>query len=124
MGQYKINSIFQNKNVTFSERKVQKNKIYYTYVKFLLYFFDNQVISINFVVYLKNNQVLLDYISKPHSFEIIKIELLDFTSNSSISVSSHSYSQGGSITSVANILHNVEKSYDKGKFLLEESKKK
>lgn len=65
----------------------------------------------------------VDYISKPHSFEVIKIELLDLTSNSSISASSHPYSLGGLITSTANILQNVEKSYDKGKFLLEESKK-
>jgi hypothetical protein len=35
----------------------------------------------------------------------------------------HPNSQGGLITSVANILQKVEKSYDKGKFLLEESKK-
>lgn len=53
-------SKFQNKNYTLAERKVPKNKIFYNYVKFLLYFFDNQVISINFVVYLKNNQVVLN----------------------------------------------------------------
>ena len=65
----------------------------------------------------------VDYISKPHSFEVIKIELFDTQSNSSTSASSHPNSHGGLITSVANILQNIEKSYDKGKFLLEESKK-
>ena len=53
----------------------------------------------------------------------IKIELFDIQSNSSTSASSHPNSHGGLITSVANILQNIEKSYDKGKFLLEESKK-
>ena len=58
------------------------------------------------------------------SFEVIKIELLDFIeSNSSTSAPNHPNSQGGLIIRVAMILQNVEKSYDKGKFLLEESKK-
>ena len=59
--------------------------------------------------------------NKPYSFEVIKIELLDFIeSNSSISTANDPNSQGGLIINVANILQNVEKSYDKGKFLLEE----
>ena len=58
------------------------------------------------------------------SFEVIKIELLDSEiSNNSNLVPSGPNSQGGLSTRVANILQNVEKSYDKGKFLLEESKK-
>ena len=62
--------------------------------------------------------------NKPYSFEVIKIELLDFVeSNSSISIANGPNSQGGLSINVANILQNVEKSYDKGKFLLEESKK-
>ena len=65
----------------------------------------------------------VDYISKPHSLEVIKIELFDIQSNSSTSVSNHPNSHGGLITSIAHILQNIEKSYDKGKFLLEESKK-
>ena len=64
----------------------------------------------------------MEFPNKPHSFEVIKIELLD-ESNSSILTANHPNSQGGLITSTANILQNVEKSYDKGKFLLEESKK-
>ena len=63
----------------------------------------------------------INFINKPYSFEVIKIELLDL-SNSSISVASHPNSLGGLITNVANILQNIEKSYDKGKFLLEESR--
>ena len=58
----------------------------------------------------------------PYSFEGIKIELFD-KSNSSMSTPNHPNSQGGLIIRVANILQNVEKSYDKGKLLLEESKK-
>lgn len=58
----------------------------------------------------------VDYISKPHSFKVIKIELFDIQSNSSTSASSHPNSHGGLITSVANILQNIEKSYDKGNF--------
>ena len=66
----------------------------------------------------------INYPNKPYSFEVIKIELLDFIeSNSSTSAPNHPNSQGGLIIRVANILQNVEKSYDKGKFLLEESKK-
>ena len=58
------------------------------------------------------------------SFEVIKIELVDFIeSNSSTSAPNHPNSQGGRIIRVANILQNVERSYDKGKFLPEESKK-
>lgn len=64
----------------------------------------------------------INYPNKPYSFEIIKIELFD-KSNSSMSTPNHPNSQGGLIIRVANILQNVEKSYDKGKFLLEESKK-
>ena len=57
------------------------------------------------------------------SFEVIKIELLDSEiSNNSNLVPSGPNSQGGLSTRIANILQNVEKSYDKGKFLLEESK--
>ena len=62
--------------------------------------------------------------NKPYTFEVIKIELLDSEiSNNSNLVPSGPNSQGGLSTRVANILQNVEKSYDKGKFLLEESKK-
>jgi hypothetical protein len=64
-------------------------------------------------------------LNKAYSFEVIKIELLDNKSNSPISGSQCTnfiYNKGFSID-VANILQNVEKSYDKGKFLLEETKK-
>ena len=61
--------------------------------------------------------------NKPYTFEVIKIELLDLSSNSPISTASGPNSLGGLSTNVANILQNVEKSYDKGKFLLEETKK-
>ena len=58
----------------------------------------------------------VDYISKPHSFEVIKIELLDFVeSNSSISTPNSPNSQGGLSIRVAKLLQNVEKSYDKGR---------
>ena len=61
--------------------------------------------------------------NKPYTFEVIKIELLDLSSNSPISTASGPNSLGGLSTNVANILQNIEKSYDKGKFLLEETKK-
>lgn len=60
--------------------------------------------------------------NKPYTFEVIKIELLD-ESNSSIMAPNHPNSQRGLIIRVAKILQNVEKSYDKGKILLEESNK-
>ena len=60
--------------------------------------------------------------NKPYTFEAIKIELLD-ESNSPTSASNGPNSHGGLSIRVANILQNVEKSYDKGKFLLEESEK-
>ena len=59
------------------------------------------------------------------TFEVIEIELLDNLSNNSIfgnQRTNFTYSKGFSI-GTANILKDVEKSYDKGKFLLEESKK-
>ena len=62
--------------------------------------------------------------NKPYSFEVIKIELLDIVeSNSSTSAPNSPNSHGGLSIRVANILQNIEKSYDKGKFLLEESEK-
>ena len=64
----------------------------------------------------------MEFPNKPHSFEVIKIELLD-KSNSSILDVKVADSNETDLLSVANILQNVEKSYDKGKFLLEESKK-
>ena len=62
------------------------------------------------------------HLNKLYSFEVIKIELFD-KSNSSMPTPNHPNSQRGLIIRVANILQNVEKSYDKGKLLLEESKK-
>jgi hypothetical protein len=64
-----------------------------------------------------------NYQNKPYSFEVIKIELLDLSSNSSILDVKVADSNETDLLSVANILQNVEKSYDKGKLLLEESKK-
>lgn len=65
----------------------------------------------------------IHYYTKPYSFEVIKIELFDNLSNSPISVANHPNSLGGLIINTTKILQNVEKSYDKGKFLLEESEK-
>ena len=54
-------------------------------------------------------------------FEYKKIELLD-ESNSSISDSQcTNFTSKGFSIGIAELLQNVEKSYDKGKFLLEES---
>ena len=58
--------------------------------------------------------------NKPYSFEVIRIELLD-ESNSSIPGIKVADSTETDQLSVAKLLQNVEKSYDKGKFLLEES---
>jgi len=59
------------------------------------------------------------FYNKPYSFEVIKIELLDFIeSDSSTSAPNHPNSQGGLIIRVAKILQTVEKSYDKGKFII------
>ena len=64
--------------------------------------------------------------NKPYTFEVIKIELLDISSNPILTANGPN-SKGNTIeglsTSTANILQNVEKSYDKGKFLIEETKK-
>ena len=60
--------------------------------------------------------------NKPYTFEVIKIELLDYNeSNSSTSTPNSPNSQGGLSIRTAKLLQNIEKSYDKGKFLLEES---
>ena len=60
--------------------------------------------------------------NKPYTFEVIKIELLDIKSNSSILDSKAADSIESGRLSVAKLLQNIEKSYDKGKFLLDESK--
>ena len=62
------------------------------------------------------------FLNKPYSFEVIKIVLLD-ESNSTILGTKVADSNESSQLSATNLLQNVEKSYDKGKFLLEESKK-
>jgi hypothetical protein len=62
----------------------------------------------------------------PYTFEVIKIELLNITLLNSSNLGSQRtnfISDKGFSIDVANILQNIEKSYDKGKFLLEESEK-
>ena len=61
------------------------------------------------------------FLNKPYTFEVIKIVLLD-ESNSTILGTKVADSKESSLLSVAKLLQNIEKSYDKGKFLLEESK--
>lgn len=58
-------------------------------------------------------------------FEVIEIELLDILSNNSIfgNQCTNFIKDKGFSIDTAKILQNVEKSYDKGKLLLEESKK-
>ena len=60
------------------------------------------------------------FINKPYTFEVIKIVLLD-ESNSTILGTKVADSTKSGQLSAAKLLQNVEKSYDKGKFLLEES---
>jgi len=61
-----------------------------------------------------------DFKNKSYSFEVTKIELLDESNNSILDLKV-AVQNGTSQLSVAKLLQNVEKSYDKGKFLLEES---
>ena len=63
----------------------------------------------SFVVYTTIYEFRDTIPNKPYTFEVIKIELFD-SSNSSILTANHPNSQGGLITSTANILQNVEKS--------------
>ena len=63
----------------------------------------------SFVVYTTIYEFRDTIPNKPYTFEVIKIELLD-ESNSPILTANHPNSQGGLITSTANILQNVEKS--------------
>ena len=59
-----------------------------------------------------------------HSYEVQKIEVLDEeTPNTPNGVGSHPQSEIGSSYPLANLLQKVEKSYEKGKNLLDESKK-
>ena len=60
------------------------------------------------------------FINKPYTFEVIKIVLLD-ESNSTILGTKVADSTKSGQLSTAKLLQNIEKSYDKGKFLLEES---
>ena len=60
------------------------------------------------------------FINKPYTFEVIKIVLLD-ESNSTILGTKVADSTKSGQLSATKLLQNVEKSYDKGKFLLEES---
>ena len=61
------------------------------------------------------------FLNKPYTFEVIKIVLLD-ESNSTILGTKVADSKESSLLSVAKLLQNIEKSDDKGTFLLEESK--
>ena len=79
--------------------------------------FKNQFYRIKTTIYEYRDD---NFPNKPYTFEVIKIELLD-DSNSPVSVASHPNSKRGLITNTTKLLQNVEKSYDKGKFLLDES---
>ena len=81
-------------------------------------FYDEKLYRIKTTIYEYRD---INRSNKPYTFEIIKIELFDYESNSSISTPNSPNSQGGLSIRVAKLLQNVEKSYDKGKFLLEES---
>ncbi len=59
--------------------------------------------------------------NKPHSYEVTKIELLDSPGKREIPDRPHSDAPSNSI-STAKLLEGVEKSYDKGKKLLDESR--
>ena len=61
-----------------------------------------------------------DFKDKSYSFEVTKIELLDESNNSILDLKV-AVPNVTSQLSVAKLLQNVEKSYDKGKFLLDES---
>jgi hypothetical protein len=67
----------------------------------------------------------VNYPNKPYSFEVIEIELLDILSNNSIfgNQCTNFIKDKGFSIDTAKILQNVEKSYNKGKLLLEESNK-
>jgi hypothetical protein len=62
--------------------------------------------------------------SKPHSYEVVKIELLEapMAAKDKSTVNSKERLSNNSI-SAAKLLNGVEKSYDKGKYLLDESEK-
>ena len=79
-------------------------------------FYDEKLYRIKTTIYEYRD---INRSNKPYTFEIIKIELFDYESNSSISTPNSPNSQGGLSIRVAKLLQNVEKSYDKGKFLLE-----
>ena len=81
-------------------------------------FYDDKLYRIKTTIYEYRD---INRSNKPYTFEVIKIELFDYESNSSISTPNSPNSQGGLSIRVAKLLQNVEKSYDKGKFLLEES---
>ena len=81
-------------------------------------FYDEKLYRIKTTIYEYRD---INRSNKPYTFEVIKIELFDYESNSSISTPNSPNSQGGLSIRVAKILQNVEKSYDKGKFLLDES---
>ena len=81
-------------------------------------FYDEKLYRIKTTIYEYRD---INRSNKPYTFEVIKIELFDYESNSSISTPNSPNSQGGLSIRVAKLLQNVEKSYDKGKFLLEES---
>ena len=81
-------------------------------------FYDEKLYRIKTTIYEYRD---INRSNKPYTFEVIKIELFDYESNSSISTPNSPNSQGGLSIRVAKLLQNVEKSYDKGKFLLEKS---
>lgn len=72
-----------------------------------------------------NRAQRVKHLNKLYLFEVIKIELLDILSNNSIfgNQCTNFIKDKGFSIDTAKILQNVEKSYDKGKLLLEESKK-
>ena len=76
------------------------------------------------IMTLMREDVRLNEENAVHAYEVQKIEVLDEeTPNTPNGVRSHPQSEIASSYSLAKLLQNIDKSYDKGKKILDESKK-
>ena len=78
-------------------------------------FYDEKLYRIKTTIYEYRD---INRSNKPYTFEVIKIELFDYESNSSISTPNSPNSQGGLSIRAAKILQNIENHTIKGNFCL------
>ena len=103
-------------NIRSNENYVNKNVLIHRFYGAIL--FEEKLYRIKTTI--KEYKQPERFLNKPYTFEVIKIVLLDESNSTNFDAKVADSTKSGQL-SAAKILQNIEKSYDKGKFLLDES---